>query len=229
MPPPTFLIGPSLSLLGWARRWHKRRRKVKLTVHRGYETYALAAIATSAAGPSEIIEAGGERYYVTVTNASQSRSIVVTHVWFETEPRVDVLDPELPARLKYSDPWETSVPVDEVPADADDALWLARCLLSPDDKVVKSKPERTSRRLGRCRVATHQSSTSRTTGGPVPGITGVCTARASPSFQARLTHGSKPNPCSQAAFEGPYGIRTRAAAVRGRCPRPLDEWAVAGA
>src|SRR5439155_6542288 len=24
----------------------------------------------------------------------------------------------------------------------------------------------------------------------------------------------------------PYGIRTRAAAVRGRCPRPLDEWAV---
>jgi hypothetical protein len=26
--------------------------------------------------------------------------------------------------------------------------------------------------------------------------------------------------------KGPYGIRTRAAAVRGRCPRPLDEWAV---
>src|SRR5687767_14975910 len=31
---------------------------------------------------------------------------------------------------------------------------------------------------------------------------------------------------SQASREGPYGIRTRAAAVRGRCPRPLDEWAV---
>ncbi len=30
---------------------------------------------------------------------------------------------------------------------------------------------------------------------------------------------------SQAREEGPYGIRTRAAAVRGRCPRPLDEWA----
>jgi hypothetical protein len=28
--------------------------------------------------------------------------------------------------------------------------------------------------------------------------------------------------------EGPYGIRTRAAAVRGRCPRPLDEWAGGG-
>src|SRR5207244_9919226 len=31
-----------------------------------------------------------------------------------------------------------------------------------------------------------------------------------------------------AAREGPYGIRTRAAAVRGRCPRPLDEWAERG-
>jgi hypothetical protein len=29
-------------------------------------------------------------------------------------------------------------------------------------------------------------------------------------------------------LEGPYGIRTRAAAVRGRCPRPLDEWAGGG-
>src|SRR5436305_6866296 len=28
--------------------------------------------------------------------------------------------------------------------------------------------------------------------------------------------------------KGPYGIRTRAAAVRGRCPRPLDEWAPRG-
>ena len=31
-------------------------------------------------------------------------------------------------------------------------------------------------------------------------------------------------PCETAY--SPYGIRTRAAAVRGRCPRPLDEWAV---
>lgn len=43
---------------------------------------------------------------------------------------------------------------------------------------------------------------------------------------ARLTHGFKPNPPGREAQKGPYGIRTRAAAVRGRCPRPLDEWAV---
>lgn len=36
-------------------------------------------------------------------------------------------------------------------------------------------------------------------------------------------------PCSGEIRRGAYGIRTRAAAVRGRCPRPLDEWAVATA
>jgi hypothetical protein len=41
---------------------------------------------------------------------------------------------------------------------------------------------------------------------------------------------NKKNPAFAGLEErGPYGIRTRAAAVRGRCPRPLDEWAVAGA
>src|ERR671934_83633 len=33
-------------------------------------------------------------------------------------------------------------------------------------------------------------------------------------------------PLKRPAYEGAYGIRTRAAAVRGRCPRPLDECAV---
>src|SRR5262245_35902844 len=36
----------------------------------------------------------------------------------------------------------------------------------------------------------------------------------------------EPNPLHHTVPKGPYGIRTRAAAVRGRCPRPLDEWAV---
>ncbi|HET9736841.1 MAG TPA: hypothetical protein VFP78_01875 [Solirubrobacteraceae bacterium] len=97
--------------------------------------------ALSAVGPDpETIEAGGDEYFVTVTNASRDRDIVVTHVWFDTEPRVDLLDPELPVRLKYSEPWETSVPVEKVPADPEQVPWLARCLLSPDDKVIKSRP-----------------------------------------------------------------------------------------
>ena len=40
----------------------------------------------------------------------------------------------------YSQPWETSIPVSKVPAELDEAPWLARCLLAPDDKVVKSRP-----------------------------------------------------------------------------------------
>ena len=59
--------------------------------------------------------------------------------------------------------------------------------------------------------------------------TGVCTTRAFATPPTQLTRLAKPNPLSGAAPKGPYGIRTRAAAVRGRCPRPLDEWAVAGA
>ncbi len=45
-----------------------------------------------------------------------------------------------------------------------------------------------------------------------------------------LGHGSPLNVKNPALagflHDSPYGIRTRAAAVRGRCPRPLDEWAV---
>jgi hypothetical protein len=77
-----------------------------------------------------------------VTNSSPERDIVVTHIWFDTYPELHVHDPDLPVRLRYSEPWETSVEVARVPADPSKALWLARCLLAPDDKVVKSQPRR---------------------------------------------------------------------------------------
>src|SRR5512132_4371273 len=35
----------------------------------------------------------------------------------------------------------------------------------------------------------------------------------------------EPEPANHVTKRGAYGIRTRAAAVRGRCPRPLDECA----
>ena len=54
------------------------------------------------------------------------------------------------------------------------------------------------------------------------------------SAQSFEGHGGRPGSLlglrvSVVRKRGPYGIRTRAAAVRGRCPRPLDEWAVATA
>ena len=77
------------------------------------------------------------------------------------------------------------------------------------------------------------------------GSTGGSTRRANPAHpvtpeQAASRHeipATRANPAWSRGLQvfqgvepqGPYGIRTRAAAVRGRCPRPLDEWAVATA
>ena len=63
---------------------------------------------------------------------------------------------------------------------------------------------------------------------PVPAFTGVSPeALVRPPRHERTAWLSQiPLSCGP---KGPYGIRTRAAAVRGRCPRPLDEWAVAKA
>jgi hypothetical protein len=89
-----------------------------------------------------VITTKTDSYFVTITNASRDRDIVVTHVWIATDPPVHIRDPALPVRLRYSAPWETSVPVMRVPADPAKVPWLARCQLSPDDKVVKSTPRR---------------------------------------------------------------------------------------
>jgi hypothetical protein len=60
------------------------------------------------------------------------------------------------------------------------------------------------------------------------GFTGVCITCAFVASPTRLTRAARRLSHSRAARKGPYGIRTRAAAVRGRCPRPLDEWAERG-
>ena len=56
--------------------------------------------------------------------------------------------------------------------------------------------------------------------------TRVCTARAKASPPTRLARTVEPNRLCDNGPKGAYGIRTRAAAVRGRCPRPLDECAL---
>jgi hypothetical protein len=124
----------AVPVIGWARRAHQSRRRVKLTVHRAYAVAALAIIGGTK------IEAGGENYYITVTNASRDRDIVVTHVWIDSRPPVHVHDDDLPRRLRYGDVWETYVSVDEIPEGTPDVEWLARCAITPDDKVIKSRP-----------------------------------------------------------------------------------------
>jgi hypothetical protein len=71
------------------------QRKLKLTVHLAVFTYN-----------------GLLCYFINATNISD-REIEITHVWFESEPRVHALqsDRPLPKRLKPDETWETWVEV----------------------------------------------------------------------------------------------------------------------
>lgn len=97
-------------------------------------------MASVGGGPT--VHASTDSYFITVTNASRECDIVVTHIWLDTTPPLHVHDPALPVRLKYSAPWETSVPVDAVNAAPEQVPWLARCVLAPDDKIIKSRPRK---------------------------------------------------------------------------------------
>jgi hypothetical protein len=76
---------------------------------------------------------------VKVTNLSPRREIEITHIWFDTNPRVDILNlvRPLPARLGLDETFETWVPVQAVP-DVAHVARLARVRLSTG-KVVKSR------------------------------------------------------------------------------------------
>ena len=89
-----------------------------------------------------------ENLYITITNASHSRDIVVTNLWLDTAPPIEVYDRDLPVRLKYGSPWETFIAISEVPEGTEDLEWLARCTITPDDKVIKSKPRKRVRPSG---------------------------------------------------------------------------------
>src|SRR5436305_3773572 len=102
MPFPFFAVGPTLTAAAKLRDWQQARRKVRLTVHRGF-----TVMGTNAAGHAIT---GQENFYVTVTNASTDRDIEVTHAWIDTEPRLHIHDPDLPKRLQHSARFEMVVP-----------------------------------------------------------------------------------------------------------------------
>jgi hypothetical protein len=131
---PTFLAGP---LIGWLRDLHQAKRKVKLTVHR-----AITQAPAFAIGDRPAVTIDLDNYHITVTNASRSRDIVVTHIWLDTSPPIPLVDGDLPRRLRYGDVWETAIAVSRIPVDVVDVEWLARCVITPDDKVIKSRPRR---------------------------------------------------------------------------------------
>jgi hypothetical protein len=60
------------------------------------------------AGTSTVrsISSRPEHFYIEITNPSPKREITVTHIWFDTDPRHDVVDPDLPVRLRPDARWE---------------------------------------------------------------------------------------------------------------------------
>jgi hypothetical protein len=120
-------------MLGWWRDAWQWRRKVKLTMHRAYHFgYILGA------SPAPC-------YFVTITNASPKSDVTVTHVWLDLgKTKIHSINAErpLPVRLRYHEPWETWFFEDELPDDTVDIEWSARCQITPDDKVIRSRPRR---------------------------------------------------------------------------------------
>ena len=80
-------------------------------------------------------------YVVTVTNRSSTRDIVVTRVWLDTVPPVDVATAsQLPLQIKPEIPWTKDVRASTVPGEPDAVMRLGRCQLSPDNKIIESRP-----------------------------------------------------------------------------------------
>ena len=58
-----------------------------------------------------------EAFFITVTNLTLDREIVITNIWFNSNPRVHVIrnDRVLPKKLKPNETWDTSLPVNKLP------------------------------------------------------------------------------------------------------------------
>jgi|SRR5207249_1644079 len=103
------------------------RRRLRVRVHRAY-----------------FAGSGQECFFVNLTNRSSTRDLEVTHVWFQADSRVPVLQPQrpLPVRLRPDESWETWLPVAALPqVFLPEAFTLARARLS-SGAVVTSKPNR---------------------------------------------------------------------------------------
>jgi hypothetical protein len=101
---------------------HQQRRRLRVRVHRAF----------FAGNPVPFV-------FINVVNLSNGRDVEVTHVWFDAEPRVDVLLTErpLPARLQSDESWEAWVEAGKL-AHVPHPETHARVRLS-SGRVVKSR------------------------------------------------------------------------------------------
>jgi hypothetical protein len=75
---------------------------------------------------------------IRIANKSPTRTAVIRGVWFETTPKVTVADAEFEVDPERS--WKKDAKASTIPGELEQVLLLARCRLSPDDKVIKSRP-----------------------------------------------------------------------------------------
>jgi hypothetical protein len=104
------------------------RQNCEVLVHRGFFTNPeLAGLP--------------QHFFIKVTNQSRERDVVITHVWFNSDPPTYLINPyrPLPARLSPSEQYETWKAVDDVPDPKGE--WLVRVKLS-SGKVIKGRPNR---------------------------------------------------------------------------------------
>jgi len=94
------LSAVGLKLTDWLAGAFRGLRRVKALAHRG------ALVATNQ-----------PCIFVNVTNLSRDRSVEITHVWLDTQPQIQILNPErpLPRRLAPDETWETWLPLEVVP------------------------------------------------------------------------------------------------------------------
>lgn len=126
-------VAPVLWTLDQLRGLSQRRRRLKVLVH--------TAVMVGADGQPT----SPPCYFIKATNLSGEREVEITHIWFDSDPPLHVLNEHrpLPARLKLDETFETWVPVASVPgAGPGTAERLVRVKLS-SGSVVKGRPNKT--------------------------------------------------------------------------------------
>jgi hypothetical protein len=119
------LMGLFYWLVDQARGWHQQRRRVRVLTHRAV-----------------FVGSQAEKMFIKVTNLSREREVEVTHIWFETDPPVHVVNPDrpLPVRLRLDETFETWVSMEAL-AIVPNVEQLGRVQLS-SGTVLKSRLNR---------------------------------------------------------------------------------------
>jgi hypothetical protein len=115
------LIALLTAPLLWVADLVRGRRHVRVLVHRAF-----------------FLPESPEHYFVKVVNLS-SREIEITHIWFDTNPQLPIVNRArpLPARLRPDETFETWVPVAEVPNVP--SVERLGCVLLSSGKIVTSR------------------------------------------------------------------------------------------